>query len=516
MSEYLELGEPFCIELQDNDISCMNESSDWVKAVSLFSGIGGLDIGLHQAGIETVACVEKDDTAVKSLKINSKEHNILPGEERVSTTPEYPWIVIGEDIEELDADNILETADVDREEVDILVGGPPCQTFSRSNEGTRSGTDTERGKLYQEYARILHDIEPEAFIFENVRGLKSSNDGKDLKKIREELERGTYTTDYRVLNAADYGVPQTRKRIIIIGIKGDQDPEFPDRTHTENGEEDTKPWMTAGEALGDFTVDEAVEEKDGYTNAIGSKYGHLLKDIPEGANYQHFSERRYDEKKEEYVERSEDELEEKEFGWRTRHWNYLLKMDRQRPSWTLQAAPGTTVGPFHWRARKLSLMEQMKLMTIPLDYYIAGSPKDIQKQIGNAVPPKFAEKIAETLLDTLGLESVHIPEPDSSLHRPDADGADQIFKTEVESGTSPWYYADQILQAIHSKGSVVVQARQQSIPNAIDALEKAKRFTDRELDIEITESVEEGGKSGAVSVLEAKVVSDKAEMVVLT
>lgn len=489
------------------------DTDSTVKAVSLFSGLGGLDIGLHQLGIETVACVEKNPAAAATLRINSTKHDAVPEEECIGVPERYPWVVVDRNIRNIDAEDILEQAGCDSTEIDLVVGGPPCQTFSRSNEGSRSGTDAKRGRLYEEFARILHEIRPTAFIFENVRGLKSANGGADLETIQTALEGGRYTSDYKVLNAADHGVPQTRKRIFIIGTRHDDPPSFPEPTHTEDGRSGTREWVNTGEALSEFEIDTAIEEAGGYTNAIGSRYGPLLKDIPEGANYQHFSQRKYDPEAEEYVERDKSELDAKRFDWRSRHWNYLLKIDRRRPCWTIQADPGTTVGPFHWRARKLSLMEQMKLMDLPLDYYVAGTPGQVQQQIGNAVPPGLAAAVTRELLSFLGLAqdsatcTEHISQPTAQ------DVDEQVpFIIEVDTDTSPWSHAGRILRAVLAEEAAVVTARQQAIPYAIDALEIAKRQTQVELTIDIEETVttDEEAKGEVVSTVEATVVTPKA------
>jgi len=212
-------------------------------------------------------------------------------------------------------------------------------------------------------------------------------------------------------------------------------------------------------------------------------------------------------------EMSEDELEEKEFGWRTRHWNYLLKLDRDRPSWTLQAAPGTTVGPFHWRARKPSLMEQMKLMTIPLDYYIAGAPSQIQKQIGNAVPPDLAEAVANKLVDCLNLSTAAFEEVNID-HQGEGSESAQEFPIEVETGESPWTCANRILNTILSENAAVITAKQQAIPNALDALEIVRHQAEVDLGFEIDEKLVEGEdeKGGVSSKLEVKAVSEKAKI----
>lgn len=485
-----------------------------VRAISLFSGLGGLDIGLHRAGIETLVCVEQDETAVQTLKINSREYDTAPPETTISVPARYPWQVINADIRTVSADEILEAAGVEPTDIDLVVGGPPCQTFSRSNEGNRSGTDTKRGKLFQEFARILHAISPPAFLFENVRGLESSNGGRDLREIRAQLEGDTYTTEYRVLNTADYGVPQTRQRVIIIGIK-EGTPAFPEPTHSERGVDGTDRWVTVEEALAEFDLDQRIEDTGGYRNAIGSRYGPLLREIPEGANYQHFSERRYDPDQDEYVPRTESELDEKRFEWRSRHWNYLLKMDRRRPSWTVQAAPGTTVGPFHWRARKLSLLEQMKLMDLPLDYYVAGHPGQIQSQVGNAVPPRLAHAVARSLMTALGRDLSPPARHRSSPRASDSLPAGQPpFTVEVTTERSPWHYADKILHAVLTEAAVLVRAEARAIPYGLDAIEIARRQTEREMAVTIDESVVEGDswKGGCASVLQATVVSEDASV----
>lgn len=478
-------------------------------AISLFSGLGGIDIGLHRAGIRTAVCVEKDPQATKTLKANSSEHPFQPISTDQLIEKRFPWKVIGDDIYEVSTDEILDIANLDKGEVDLVVGGPPCQTFSRSNEGNREGTDDSRGMLYEEYARVLREAQPKAFIFENVRGLASANDGEDLEIIESELSNEGYEIRHEVLNAADYGVPQTRDRIFIVGLRSGKKPHFPDPTHVEAEVTLTgKPsWQTAGEALSDFDLDEFIEEKGGYENAVGGKYGYLLKDIPPGANYQHFSERKYDPESGEYIERSESELDEKVFGWRSRHWNYLLKQDPDRPTWTIQADPGTYVGPFHWRSRPYSLLEQMRLMDIPVSYYVAGSPRDIQRQVGNAVPPGVITSIATHLLSQMGVEvnqQGEQPTPEA-----DGGGGDSEYRThiEVQNGTSPWVHAEEVIRALVDDSAVCLRGRGGKVSNVIDITEIVRRRS--ELDPELhpsTEVVEpENSKSDLLSVLEVKI-----------
>jgi len=477
------------------------------KALSLFSGLGGIDIGLHRAGIETLVTVDSDEHAVDSLRANSAKYSDgIDGEDG-----RFNWTVLDGDIHNISAEDLLDAADTD--DIDFIVGGPPCQTFSRSNEGNRDGTDADRGMLFEEFSRLLEVIEPQAFVFENVRGLASANDGEDFEIIKQEFADAGYTINDSVLNAADFGVPQTRQRLFIIGFRNGEKPYFPDPTHVEakNALTGKPSWVTAEDALLDFDLDQELTADEGYENAVGGQYGYLLKDIPSGGNYQHFTERKYDPERGEYVERDPDELDKKVFDWRSRHYNYLLKQDPDRPTWTLQASPGTYVGPFHWRSRLYGFLEQMRLMDIPVDYQICGPPREIQRQIGNAVPPGLAEAVIRALVEQLGIETSTFEEPDpQSAVR--ADGGDETGDfdgtIEVTRSQSPWAHAETVLGAVQRDEKVSVRGRGKDIAQVIDTVELTRRRVTTELDIELTESVVEdpdGSKSESLSLLETDI-----------
>ncbi len=474
-------------------------------AISLFSGLGGIDIGLHRAGVETVVTLDADEYAADSLKANSAQYDSgLAG-----TDAHYDWHVLDKDIYDIAAEDIIEAAGTD--DIDFFVGGPPCQTFSRSNEGNREGTNADRGMLFEEYVRLLEAIEPKAFIFENVRGLASANEGEDFEIIKSEFEDAGYTLNDQVLNAADYGVPQTRKRLFIIGFKNDHKPYFPDPTHVEAKNAITgKPsWTTAKEALADFDVDAELTADEGYENAIGGQYGYLLKDIPPGGNYQHFTERKYDPEKGEYVDRTEEELEEKVFDWRSRHYNYLLKQDPDRPTWTLQASPGTYVGPFHWRSRWYAFLEQMRLMDIPVDYEISGPPREIQRQIGNSVPPGLTEAIARALMEQLDLDSTEGDSTQSTAPIRADGGASTIDlseTSEIDVSHSPWEYAEVVMGHLQHGDEVSISGRGKEVARVIDIAELIRRRLENPPEIDLEESViedPEANKSDRLSLLQA-------------
>ncbi|MEA2033619.1 MAG: DNA cytosine methyltransferase [Euryarchaeota archaeon] len=334
-----------------------------LKAISLFSGMGGLDLGLKAAGFKICAQVDNNPYCVETLKIN---------------WPTVP--VIDNDISTISGKYILQKAGLKKNEVDLVAGGPSCQPFSRSNEGKRKGTKDARGLMVFEFERLVKGLRPKAFIMENVAGLVSSNGGKDLEKILWNYDRLDYHVFHRVLNAAEHGVPQKRKRLFFVGFREEVDFVFPEKTHGNGGK--LKPVVTSGEVLRDLDDGVVYDAK----TKIGGKYGYLINDIPPGMNYIYYT-KEYDPKNALFKDRS-------------KFWTFLLKLDPEQPSTTIQAQPWSSVGPFHWRNRRLTLNE-IKRLQGTLDNYIVsgirgngneyGSPAWMQ--IGNAVPPKLGEVV---------------------------------------------------------------------------------------------------------------------------
>jgi DNA (cytosine-5)-methyltransferase 1 len=171
----------------------------------------------------------------------------------------------------------------------------------------------------------------------------------------------------------------------VVGSR-DLSCDFPASTHSGPHEtrtaydETLKPHVTTAAAIGDLADrDDLAEEQE----PVNGKYGHLLPDIPPGDNYLFFTAKRGHPKP--------------LFEWRKRYWSFLLKLDPEQPSPTIQAQPGPYVGPFHWRNRRLRLPEILRLQSFPDGYEIVGSRRSAQVQVGNAVPPVLAEKVAERL-----------------------------------------------------------------------------------------------------------------------
>jgi DNA (cytosine-5)-methyltransferase 1 len=338
-----------------------------LKTISLYTGAGGLDLGLEAAGFETTVAVEMDKWACKTLNANRPQ-----------------WNPIQSDIHDVSSAEIYRVGGFDDEEPALLIGGPPCQPFSKAAYWSRGETkrlDDPRADTLSAYLRVLRDLKPKAFLMENVFGIAYK--GKDeaitlLKNIigRINEEEGTsYNFNLGVINAADFGVPQIRERVFIIGSRDGKSFNFPVATHKNPDLEESdlfprEQWRTAWDAIGDL---QNIQHLD--IPATG-KWAELLPSIPEGKNYLH------------HTSRGEGEPL---FGWRTRYWSFLLKLAKDKPSWTIQAQPGSAIGPFHWKNRRLSTAELCRLQTFPDGYEILGGRTEIQRQLGNAVPSLIGE-----------------------------------------------------------------------------------------------------------------------------
>ena len=338
------------------------------RVLSLFTGAGGLDLGLEAAGFDVSLCVEVDRDSRATLKRNRPHWKLAePG-----------------DVHALTPQQIMDQAGLQERELTLLAGGPPCQPFSKSGywlNGSAAGLSDPRASTLRAYLQLVEATLPEVVLLENVKGLAFSKQDEGLKLLIREIQRinsdnGTsYEPHVLSLNAASYGVPQRRERVFLIAHREGRRFEQPHPTHGTPGEgSDTRrlePYRTAWDAIGDLDEDEWPEE----LNTRG-KWAELLPSIPEGQNYQWHTDR----------------LDgEPLFGWRTRFWSFLLKLAKDQPSWTIQAKPGPSTGPFHWKSRQLSNRELARIQTFPDEYHFEGERWMVHRQIGNAVPPAMGE-----------------------------------------------------------------------------------------------------------------------------
>lgn len=353
----------------DPDVECRG------VAISLFSGAGGLDLGAENAGYQVRAAVEWDRDAVATMERNFS-HLASP--------------VIQRDILRVSTEEILAAAGLSAaERPDLLIGGPPCTPFSKSGfwlEWKRDGLDPT-ASLLQEYTRVLREARPHRFVLENVYALTYDNKASRpaYQRLMREIDEAGYHCRARVLNAADYGVPQARPRLFVIGLPKDVAlPGHPTPTHGGSWERRTtghggRSHVTTAEALDGLVCEPEPEE------TVGGRYGHLLPDIPPGDNYLYYTERRGH--------------PTPQFRWRGKYWSFLLKLSPHRPSPTIQAQPGPYVGPFHWESRRLRVGELVRLFTFPDDFDFVGSRASVQAQIGNSVPPRLATVVVNALHD---------------------------------------------------------------------------------------------------------------------
>ena len=342
-----------------------------LKALSLFTGIGGLDFGFEASGFQTIAAVEADATVASTIRLNRK------------------WDVFQESLDPRRSADICSSAAIrDAGPIDIVIAGPPCQPFSKAaywREDGASGLDDPRSNTLSAFLRVIALIRPRAFLLENVPGFAARGHSGGLDRILRGVTRinnavgSKYKVHWAKLNAADYGVPQIRERVFLVAAEDGREFSFPRPTHrngTSDNDDSMPLYATCWDAIGDIT-----EIKDDSLQMKG-KWADLLPSIPEGENYLWHTNRG-----------GGLPL----FGWRTRYWTFMLKLAKDRPSWTIQSQSGSASGPFHWSNRRLSATELYRLQTFPKDVRCAAGRTEMQRMVGNAVPSLLAEVLAREI-----------------------------------------------------------------------------------------------------------------------
>ena len=299
-----------------------------MKVVSLFSGAGGLDLGFIKAGHEIIWANDLYEDAVKTYRKNIGDH------------------IVCEDITKVSTSTIPDC--------DIVIGGFPCQGFSVAN--TKRNEQDERNVLYKQLIRVIADKKPKFFLAENVKGILSLGKGKVFQMILNDFESLGYKVKYRVLNAADYGVPQTRMRVIIIGVRNDIDfdYQYPAATHNPDGSEGKKKWVSVTDALA--PIPDPDSDND-LPNHDYSKY-------------------------------------KLEFNGYIGH----RKLDPDQPAPTVTARGdnrgGVVILPHPNATRRMSCRETATIQSFPLDYEFVGNRSSVYRQIGNAVPVMLGYAVA--------------------------------------------------------------------------------------------------------------------------
>lgn len=317
----------------------------------MYSGAGGLDLGAQLAGFRIASALDADPDALAIHK-------------RV-----FGAQCFNSQTEDIDVRDLLRHSKVPKDGSAILIGGPPCTAFSHAGfwiEKKRTGKDEQTHRI-ADYLRFVADLKPRAFVMENVPGLLFRNHYPVLKRFEAQCSRLGYTVSRAILNAADFGVPQRRRRLFVIGVRGRSPFVFP------TGSFAARP-RSAGWAIDSLTDRQNPKEHD---EALRGKYASLLPRVPPGRNYLVFTER---------------ESKRPLFGWRKKYWSFLLKLHPDQPAPTIPATRITNNGPFHWQNRHLRLTEIKRLQSFP-DRYPVDLGTRGRAQLGNAVPPLLSAQI---------------------------------------------------------------------------------------------------------------------------
>lgn len=348
-----------------------------IVALSLFAGAGGLDVASELAGVPVVLSTDFDHDCCETLKLNAdlfKQSKVLMG-----------------DLHEISSEQLLDRVNEVPHEKFIVIGGAPCQPFSKAgywvgNEKHR-GINDPRATLIDEYLRVIQDLKPDGFVFENVEQLLAKQNKPIVDAFISIIESCGYS--YKIIKACalDYGVSQKRKRVFILGTKGEFKSEEPKKTHCDPRlcmETGLLPYVPVGEVIAGFEDEKYYEPEE---VVEGGTYYDDLCEIPAGWNYKYLTE---------WAGHPNPK-----FVACKRFWSFLLKLSPNQPSWTITAQPGPWVGPFHWNNRRLRVPEIAAIQSFPKNYKFFGSRRSVQKQIGNAVPSLMGKAMIDHVKESL-------------------------------------------------------------------------------------------------------------------
>jgi len=314
------------------------------RVISLFSGCGGMDLGFRQAGYELIWANDFEKSACDTYAANLGNH-IICGDITKLNLQELP-------------------------ECDLMIGGFPCQDFSMIWK--RGGLETDRGNLYKYFVKAVKLKKPKVFVAENVKGLLTANSGRAVRTITQDFAEIGYKVSVDLYNFADYGVPQMRQRIFIVGVRNDIKWDFSKPSPTHLKEE----YISSGEAL--LGV-KKVKLNNEHQN-IAEKTRKMLGLIPEGGNFS-------------------DIPKDHPLYVKGMISHVYRRLDRRKPSTTIIAGGGGGTWGYHYEEpRPLTNRERARLFCYPDDFEFKGTITEVRKQIGNSVPPLAAKILGEALL----------------------------------------------------------------------------------------------------------------------
>jgi len=360
---------------QRGDRPAEEAHSRGVVAISLFSGCGGLDIGSHMAGVPVISSLDFDEDCITTLRLNPIFRKSF---------------IIHDNICNISGKSYMETLKARNPEKLIVIGGPPCQPFSKAGywiTNNQRKSDKDPRNMIGEYLRLVSEIRPNGFLLENVESIMHPTNRHVIDYIVARSERMGYSVKLIRANALDYGVPQKRKRVIVVGSRKKFNSKDPRKTHGDPSSCRSLgliPYVNAGDVIGKYDTPEYYEREE---ITEGGTYHEALRDVPPGKNYIALAKN--------------GNGNSYGFVAGKRFWSFLLKLHPERPSWTIAAQPGPWVGPFHWNSRRLRVPEIAAIQTFPEDYRFHGSRRSKQQQIGNAVPPLLGKAMVEFLCESL-------------------------------------------------------------------------------------------------------------------
>ena len=318
------------------------------KIVDLFAGVGGLSMGFNDNGFVTIMANDFDKNASNTFKLNHPNVKFIDG-----------------DVARIDRELIKET--LGDTEIDVMMGGIPCQSFSMAGKRIRKGidhSDDPRHFLYKEYFRLLDIMTPKIAVIENVKGILSSHEGEIMKEILISFESRGYKADYKLLNAADYGVPQARQRVVIIANRIGQENIFPEKHQNK---------IPVSVALKNIPDNANNHEK----RYLSGKTLERVKLIKPGQNWTSLPE----------------ELQTKSI-----HSGAYGRIDPTKPSKTLTTrfdTPSVGYVTHPEENRTLTVREGARIQTFPDTFVFTGARMQQYKQVGNAVPVKLGYELSK-------------------------------------------------------------------------------------------------------------------------
>jgi DNA (cytosine-5)-methyltransferase 1 len=373
-----------------------NVRSTTAAVIDLFAGAGGLGLGSIEAGGDLRLSVEIDPTACDTLRANAKASGRI-------------WET---DLTRLTGSGLRKAAGLSLHEPLVVVGGPPCQPFSKAAYWTEPGQDAayrrarasgveggvrpaaptvarpdDRRSLVEHFSRLVIESKADGFIFENVVAITHPRNRPILDRLLSDLGSAGFRISVLKANAVAFGIAQRRERVFVMGSRA-RTPAAPVATHLTSSDPTPttahlQSMPTAGAACAPFRGQRFSEPAENITG----RWADHLRTVPPGWNYK--------------AHTAWGGHPTPTFITETRFWNFLLKLDPNLPSWTIAANPGPWTGPFHWQSRRLRIVELAALQGFPASYAFTGTRREQVRQIGNAVPPLFAQAMVRSVLETL-------------------------------------------------------------------------------------------------------------------